>query len=190
LLLGFLHGNTAVGIYTPAQRVVSVVSRLVGPLNASLFPFVSRVGAASRIAGGRLVAAVALSGTIALSLLCGAMCWFSSEIVGLLAGSQYPGAVAVFQVLIWLPVFGYVRRVVTVLGMVNHSQEHLVFLLSNVGLFGGAVLILPLSFFYMEIGTAIGLVITEAVIAALSVYLFFCLRAPRFEPHIVEVKVH
>ena len=190
LLLGFLHGNTAVGIYTPAQRVVSVVSRMVGPLTASLFPFVSRVGASSNIAGGRLVGAIALSGGLALSLLCAVLCWFSGEIVGLIAGSQYPGAIAVFKVLIWLPVFGYLRRVITVLGMVNHSQEHLVFLLSNVGLLGGVVLILPLSVFYMELGTAAGLVITEACIAILSIYLFFFYRVRQHGPQIVEVKAH
>jgi len=172
IFLGVLHGNVAVGMYTPAQRVVGLMNRMVSPVIKSLFPFVTRVAASSENDGYSLVKAAGLGGTMLLLPVCSLLSCYSNEVIACLAGDQYPGASAVFRILIWVPVFNYVRRVVTVLGMTNFSQERVMFLVATIGLAGSVSIMFPLTVHFAETGTAVGMLITEGLISVCAATLF------------------
>lgn len=172
LCLGVVHGNSAVGVYAPAHRVVSAVNRMVRPVTAALFPFVCRVTKSSQQTGSAMVSAIGIGGGILFLPVVLSVVAFADELILFIAGEQYSDAASVLRVLAWVPVFTFVRRVFTVLGLVNFSKDTLVMVVAVAGLFGGGVLVLPLAVAYAGYGAAVGVLATEVCVSVVSVAVF------------------
>jgi len=175
-----MSGPYAVALYTLANKVALSVFNLLGPVTQAIFPRASVVFGRSRPEAKRFVlrlAAVLLPAATASSLL---LVIFAPEIVRILAGADYAGAVAVLRIMGILPLLLTVATLLSQIIMVNVGLSKA---LSRVYLTVGLLnlIILPvLIHSYDASGAALSLVIAEFIGPILMAH---AIRRARVFPH-------
>ena len=102
-LLGFIAGPVAVGYYSAAERVTGAAQGLMGPVNQTLYPRISRLMQQSRVEAYEFIRrAMRYVGVLCLCVSA-ALLVLAPYIVGLLYGASYQPAVTVLRWLAPLP---------------------------------------------------------------------------------------
>lgn len=108
LLLGFIVGEVAVGLYTAAYRVVFVLTALSGAVAFSYLPEFTRAARDRTPLGGVADRALELSAAVVLPALVGGVLLAEPMMVGIF-GADYAGAALAFQFLLVSIVFNFLR---------------------------------------------------------------------------------
>ncbi len=128
-ILGLVAGDTVVGYYSAAEKIVRAVVNLLDPLSQALFPRFSRLAEESRVRalqwGKRLL--LAMGGT-GLLVSIGTFVW-AGLIVKLVLGPAYEPSVSVLRILAMLPFLIVVSNVLGVQLMIPFGREKAVFIL-------------------------------------------------------------
>jgi PST family polysaccharide transporter len=164
-ILGLITNPVAVGYYSAAEKVVTAVAGLLGPLSQAVYPRFSRLARESRVQTlhwARKMLALTGSGGLILSLL---LFWGAPLLVSVVLGPKYAPSAMVITILSPLPVLIAISNVlgVQLLFPLGHEKTVLVIVvvagLVNVAL---AFLLAPR---WQASGMATAVVVSEAVVA-------------------------
>ncbi|MFT0533802.1 oligosaccharide flippase family protein [Castellaniella hirudinis] len=178
VLLGVAAGKRAVGEFAPAEKLIKGMTSLGVPFLTAIFPVFSR-----RLQGRAGVAALRLPllvllGVAVVATLGGALAWqLGPWALDLMLGAGYPGAQAVYLVLLPLAPLRILNQSIAMVLLIPagraRSTSYVVLLFSMLGLAVGT----GLSCFYGGVGMAAGLVGVETLL--LGVMLLLARRTVR-----------
>jgi polysaccharide transporter, PST family len=166
VVLGLLAGNTAVGHYSAAEKLIQAAQGMLVPINQSVFPRVSRLFGESRDSAFALIRRVLrIQGAIALalSLLLFAV---APVLIRLAFGSAYD---ATIDVLRWLALLPFLVGLSNVLGVHTMIAMGMNKAVSRILVSAGAinvVLLLALTHRFGAVGAAMAVVTTELFVTA------------------------
>jgi O-antigen/teichoic acid export membrane protein len=100
LLLFFLKGDEAVGVYTAAFRFVSALGMLAVGLTGAFFPMIARLSSADQVGEWRAASRRALQGVAVLGGLSGAALFvFAPRLISLFYGTAFQPAVVCLRIM-------------------------------------------------------------------------------------------
>jgi polysaccharide transporter, PST family len=182
VLLGLIAGPSAVGYYTPAERLIQATQGLLSPINQSVYPRVCRLMHESRADAFLLIRKVLLLlGTLALSL---SIVLFSIApvLVHLLYGSAYR---PVTPVLRWLSPLPFVIALSNVFGLHTMLPLGMKRSFSGILMLAGPLNVLAmliLAHFFGPVGAAAAVLTTELFVTSLMAIQLRRRDVPIFGP--------
>ena len=180
IILGFVAGNIAVGHYNAAERLLSAVRGLIGPISQSLYPRITRLMNDSRAEAFALVRKLLrLQGaaTLALSafLFAGA-----PSLVAVLYGSAFEDTLHVLR---WLSLLPFVIGISNVLGIQTMLPLGMNHAFSRILVGAGLLHVLALLYFTHlsgAVGAAMAVLLTETSVAIAMACTLWHRRVPIF----------
>jgi len=170
VMLSFMKGSTAVGIYGSAYKIITVFTTLYMVYNFVIFPLMANLYKNSadmlKISYEKSVKYLLM---MILPIAVG-MSFYAEEVVLLIYGSQYVYASSVLQILIWSVVFIFINGASTLL--LNSTNKELTVTKINAiaCLFNFAINLVLISYL-SYIGASIGIVLTGLLICVLMSYI-------------------
>lgn len=172
LVLGFISGNTAVGYFTSADKVIRALAAIQSPVVTSLYPYFSNLIRQDKFSAFRKINIIALIGTILYLPLLILIFIFSHDIVSFIFGSQMENVSNIIKILALLPLFIFLNNLSGTQMLLNMGKDKLFFnvLLSTAIL--NIILVLPLTYKYSFYGTAISVLVSEFYLCV-AMYIAF-----------------
>ena len=163
-VLGLICGETAVGIFSAANKIVQAVLGLLTPISQSIYPHLSHMAAQSRQQAVQFIRKVlhafAPAGLlISLLLLLGA-----APIVHLALGAQYTQSIAVLRILALVPFCVALSNVFGVQTMLTFGMHRLFSRILLLSAILNLALIVPLARLDCAPGAAFAILITETFV--------------------------
>ena len=165
VILGFMQSDTQVGYYTAGWRLITVVQALISlPLSQALFPFIGTAFAGGRERGLEVVRQLFPIVTLITFSAALVMWLFGPMAILLFYGEKFAPAIAVFRILVFIPIIIGWSNLLGVQTMINLKKDKMFFLIAacgallSVGL--NVLLVTHLGF----IGSAWSWLITEMLI--------------------------
>lgn len=166
IALGLARSPTEVGFFGAADRIRAAAQGVISPISQAVYPRISRLMHNDREAGMRLAGRMLLiqgAATLCLSIvlfLCAPL------IVSLLVGPKYQASVLLLRCISPIPFLAGISNVLGIqlllpLGM-KSSYSRILLGVAGINIF----VVVPLSFYFGAIGTAIAAVSAEAVVVA------------------------
>lgn len=182
IMLFFMQGNITVGLYNAAYRIIIVLLFIPSVINVAIFPLMSRFYVLSNKPINKifekyfkLMLIIGIPMGLGVDIL-------SSNIISILFGNSYSGAVNALQILIWATVFTFLNA--TFIQLYQSTDKQIVItkitglcMLENIAL---NLLLIP-KFSY--IAASFNTVITEFTILALFVLV---LNGTRYRNTIIK----
>ncbi len=169
-LLGFLTNNLTVGTYALSNKIFSLVTLTISPVSTALYPYLAKLFSSDYGAFWRQFhQIVRLYAVIYMSLAIGLFV-FADKIIYLINGSENSNAAFILQLLAFsvaVSPFGSLFVQTLLLHQKNKSLFYINVLLVILNL--GSVV--PLFFYFREIGLAINSILIHWVIFGLQYYL-------------------
>lgn len=165
IILGFVAGNVAVGHYNAAERLLSAVRGLIGPVSQSVYPRITRLMKDSQNEAFALVRKLLrLQGaaTFALSAL---LFVSAPTLITLLYGAAFAESVHVLR---WLSLLPFVIGLSNVFGIQTMLPLGMSYAFSRILIGAGLVHLLTLLYLthlHGAIGAAMAVLLTEAAVA-------------------------
>lgn len=167
LMLFFMQGNQAVGLYNVAYRIVLVLLFIPIVINTAIFPVMSRMYGKS----GKLKKIVEkyfkLMLLIGIPLGVGGTL-LSNKIILLIFGVEYAGSIPALQILIWATVCTFANAAFVQLFQSTNKQM-LVTKVTGIGMVENIILNLAIIPTFSYIGASINTLITEFTVAILLI---------------------
>ncbi|MGR3318351.1 MAG: flippase, partial [Candidatus Anammoxibacter sp.] len=126
ILLTYLKGETAVGIFSPADRLLVTIMSGVGMFGMSTFPVMSRLFAESKDELFKLYERTVRLMVIALLPLATIIFLLSHEIILTTFGDEFIESIPVLQILVWTLLFFGLNTTLSNLVIVTNHQNKLV----------------------------------------------------------------
>ncbi|WP_318527747.1 flippase [Enterobacter sp. K16B] len=171
VILGFVAGPVAVGIFNAANTIRNAAQGLLSPITQAIYPRINTLfdneyqAALSLIRKCvRYVGGLAFIGSILLFIL-------SPWLIEFGAGVGYEKSVDVLRLIAFLPFVVILSNIFGVQTMLTHNYKKQ---FSRILLASGVInliIIYPLIYYYSEVGAAVSLLITESFVT-ISMYLF------------------
>jgi PST family polysaccharide transporter len=180
VLLGFVSGSTAVGHYSAAEKMMQAAQGILGPINQSVYPRVSRLMQESQGAAFALIRKVLkVQGSIAfaLSLVLFAI---APWLIRLLYGAAYEETIGVLRWLAWLPFLVGLSNVFGIHTMLPMGMKKA---FSRILIIAGAINVLTLfvlAHWYGAAGAAAAVVGTELFVTAVMMWVLVRRNVPIF----------
>jgi len=182
-VLGLIAGNTAVGYFSAADKLVRAVQGLLSPVSQAIYPHISSLAVRSREAAVEFVRK-SLRWMGLFSFLMSILLLILAEpLVRLFLGDGFGISVTVLRVMAFLP---FIVALSNVFGMQTMLPFGMKKLFSKIIVSAGLVsllLIIPLSYMYGPGGAALAVLLTEILITLvmgitlqMKGFDLFCLR--------------
>jgi PST family polysaccharide transporter len=179
LVLGFVSGNVAVGIYTSAEKIMRGIINLHAPVVASVFPHFSILINSSREKALLQIKKIARIGTIIYTLILIPLFIFSKEFVILLYGEKEIQSAIVIQILIIIPITIFLNNLLGTQILVNLGKQKIFFKVMLYSFLINLICVYPLTYYFSYIGTSISVLITEVFI--LTAMYFYTIKVLKDE---------
>jgi O-antigen/teichoic acid export membrane protein len=161
VLLGLVAGNTAVGHYSAAEKVVQASQALLTPIGQSVYPRVSRLMVESRAGAFALIRKVLrIQGSVALAISMLLFC-LAQPLVRVLYGLDYEETISVLR---WLAVLPFLIGLSNVLGVQTMLAMGMKELVSRILVIAGAINVVSLfvlTHWFGAVGAAMAVAGTE-----------------------------
>lgn len=179
LVLGFVSGNIAVGIYTSAEKIMRGIINLHAPVVASVFPHFSILINTSREKALVQIKKIARIGTTIYILILIPFFIFSKEFVILLYGSKGIQSALIIQILIVIPITIFLNNLLGTQILVNLGKQKIFFKVMLYSFLINLICVYPLTYYFSYIGTSISVLITEVFI--LTAMYFYTIKVLKYE---------
>lgn len=178
LVLGLIAGNTAVGYFSAAEKIIKAMHGLWQPISQAIYPHVSAMVVQSRT-HALLFIQKSLYWLVAITFLSSLSLFvFAEPIVALVLGSQFDASILLVRWMAFLPVIIVVSNVLGIQTMLTFGfKEAFSRILVCCGLFN-IVIIWPLVYMEGARGAAISVLLTEMLVT-LSMGIFLARRGIR-----------
>jgi len=170
LILGFVSGNVAVGIYTSAEKIMRGIINLHVPVVSTVFPHFSKTLVRSRDKALLQIKKIALIGTVVYILILLPLFVFSKEFIALLYGKKVIQSAIVIQILIVIPITIFLNNLLGTQILINLGEQKVFFKVMLFSFLINLVCVLPLTYYFSYIGTSISVLITEVFILIAMYY--------------------
>jgi polysaccharide transporter, PST family len=163
-VLGIFASSTIVGYYSAAEKIIYVAIGLLGPISQSLYPHISSVANKSKEDASNFIKKIIVyigSFTFVISII---IFFASGFILNILAGNQYTNSIIILKILAFIPFIVGLSNVFGVLFLIALGYANRV---SRVQFIVGVCypfLLLPMTYYLKDIGTALSFLIVETVI--------------------------
>ncbi len=171
IFLGVMANHSAVAFFEAANKVIKATHGLYTPISQSIYPHIAKLRSNLQETPVKFIMRVLLLTVTIMGFIAIVFIAFSENIVLILFGQEFHSAVPVLQIMSVLPLLIGVSNIFGVQTMLTHglSKEFSQILLLS-GLVNIAIII-PLSYFYREIGAAIAVVSTESFVVLAMYYI-------------------
>lgn len=184
VMLSFMKGSTAVGIYSSAYKIITVFTTLYMVYNFVIFPLMSNLYENSadmlKISYEKSIKYLLM---IILPLAV-AITYYAEPVILLIYGSQYALASSVLQILIWNVVFIFINGASTLL-LNSSNREIAVTKINAIACIFNFISNLVLIYYFSYIGASIGTVMTGLLIAIIMTYI---IMESKYKPDFSLVK--
>lgn len=163
-VLGIFASSTIVGYYSAAEKIIYVAIGLLGPISQSLYPHISSIANKSKEDASNFIKKIIVyigSFTFVISII---IFFASGFILNILAGNQYTNSIIILKILAFIPFIVGLSNVFGVLFLIALGYANRV---SRVQFIVGVCypfLLLPMTYYLKDIGTALSFLIVETVI--------------------------
>jgi polysaccharide transporter, PST family len=171
-VLGIFASSTVVGYYSAAEKLIYVAIGLLGPISQSLYPHISSVANKSKEDAANFIKKIIVyigSFTFVISII---LFFGAGLILNILAGNQFENSIIILRILSFIPFIVGLSNVFGVLFLIALGYANRV---SRVQFIVGVCypfLLLPMTYYLKDIGTALSFLIVEIVIT-LSFYKIY-----------------
>lgn len=172
IILSFMSGNVAVGLFSSAQKLLLVLSSIFTLLNNAIFPIMSDLYTTDKDKLVDLyykIMKYMLMLGFAVAVGC---CIFSEDIITLVYGVEYVEASTSLSILIWAGVFMFLSSVCsTLLGAIN--KQFTVTKIAGIGAFLSVILNYIMISNFSYYGASYSTVFTEFTILSLMLIVLY-----------------
>ncbi|MCB2381944.1 flippase [Shewanella sp. SR1] len=187
VILGFISGPIAVGYFVAADKLRLAMLGLITPFFQALYPRVNATMAKSKREGFLLIREILKWQGIFTFVLSLVMFMTAPLLISLAYGEQYDAAVPVLMLMAWLP---FVIGLSNVFGMQTLLVLGYKAIFSKILMTAGiinVILILPLTYFYAEVGAATSVLLTEIIVTTIMIVVIIKKKIPLFKGNLNEV---
>jgi PST family polysaccharide transporter len=170
LVLGFVSGNVAVGIYTSAEKIMRGIINLHAPVVSAVFPHFSKLMHSSRGKAILQIKKIAGIGTLLYIIILVPLFIFSKEFTFLLYGEKGIQSAVIIQILILIPITIFLNNLLGTQILVNIGKQKIFFKVMFFSFLINLVCVYPLTYYFSYIGTSISVLITEVFILIAMYY--------------------
>lgn len=179
LVLGFVSGNVAVGIFSSAEKIMRGLINLHAPVVATVFPHFSGLINTSRPKALLQIKKIAVLGTTIYTLILLPLFIFSKAFTVLLYGEKGIESALIIQILILIPITIFLNNLLGTQILVNLGKQKIFFKVMFFSFLINLVCVYPLTYYFSYIGTSISVLITEVFI--LFAMYFYTIKVLRNE---------
>jgi len=166
VLIGFFVGDTAVGYFSAAEKLVSVIQNVtLNPMFQTLFPFLGKTLYDNRPKGIEYLEKVFLWIFVISFLLSVGVVLFAPLLVRILFGQKFAPTVPVLYFLAWLLFLRGISGICGIQGMVNLKMDREFLHITIVGMVLCFIFNLILLSHFAEVGSAAAWILTEIYIS-------------------------
>ena len=171
VVLRFVCGNVQVGYYVTADKLVSPIRQLLWPLVQTMFPRICKLYAQGDTVAAedivrKLISIVVLFNSLAILVVY----LVGDKLVLLFFGARFMPALPVLKVLIFLPLIVALAVILLQMRLIAQGELRSLKRIYGIGAAFHAVQTIGLVMWLGAIGTAISVVLTEALVTALVYY--------------------
>lgn len=172
-LLGELAGDTSLGYYTPAEKIVRAVASFFNPVMFALYPFITKKFADDRKEATRLFFKLLYQISI-ITFIASVMIFLFAPLTDDLLGEEYSASIRIIQWLAFIPFFGTAGALLSYHLFLNAGLKKFLPWILLILAVGDILLCYWLIPIYQEEGAAISLLIIEitAPVSYLVIYYF------------------
>jgi PST family polysaccharide transporter len=164
LVLGFVSGNLAVGVFSSAEKIMRGLINLQTPIVATVFPHFSILLQSSRDKALLQIKKIAGIGTLLYIIILVPLYIFSKEFTILLYGEKGIESAVIIQILIVIPITIFLNNLLGTQILVNLGKQKIFFKVMLFSFLINLVCVYPLTYYFSYIGTSISVLITEVFI--------------------------
>ncbi len=163
-VLGIFASNAVVGYYSAAEKIIYMSIGLLNPISTALYPYISSIAVKSKEDASNFIKKIIIfigSFTFIISII---IFFASGLILNILAGNQFENSIMILRILSFIPFIVGLSNVFGVLFLIALGYANRV---SRVQFIVGVcylLLLVPMTYYLKEIGTALSFLIVESVI--------------------------
>ena len=166
-VLGIFASSTLVGYYSVADKIIYMAIGLLGPISQSLYPHISSIAAKSKEDAINFIKKIIIfigsfTFLISIFLFVGA-----GLILNILAGNQYENSIIILRILSFVPFIVGLSNVFGVLFLIALGYAKRVSRVQFTVAVCYPLILVPMTYYFQDIGTAISYLIVESVITLL-----------------------
>ena len=176
IIVGQFFGYSSVGLYATAEKIILAFKNIYSPISQAIYPYLANVASQSpQIAKNTIFRF--LSWYIVLGLVMAIFIYvFSEEMVLLIAGNEYPGAIQLLKLMALLPLFFGVSNLFgTNTLLVFGYRKQFFYSLFLGSIFGGSALFVSGIMFSVD-EVALSILITEVLICCIMYIQIYKLK--------------
>lgn len=163
-VLGIFASSAVVGYYSAAEKIIYMSIGLLNPISTALYPYISSIAVKSKEDASNFIKKIIIfigSFTFIISII---IFFASGLILNILAGNQFENSIMILRILSFIPFIVGLSNVFGVLFLIALGYANRV---SRVQFIVGVcylLLLVPMTYYLKEIGTALSFLIVESVI--------------------------
>lgn len=188
LFLGFSCGNLAVGYYTAAIKLYTIILSVIVAFNSVFVPYLNDIYAKGNLKAFReiVIRSLRLISTVSIPLIIGGIV-LAPEIILLVAGTGYENAVFPFRVILVQVLFVGLAQVLKDQILLTYKKFKQILFVTCSTTSISVLMIITLVPHYAEKGTALAVAIPHLIeILMFSYYAHRCIDMPHLYKHFAE----
>lgn len=175
VILGLFAGNTAVGYFSAAEKLISAIKGLAAPVMQAIFPLVNRKMPLDKAQAFRFVARIGSLMLVLMLLISSLVVLFAEPLVYVVLGENYQASVLLVKLLAITPVVVLLSSLLGVQLMLPLKLSKAYSRIYVTAALISVLLALVLVNLYAELGTVLTIIFTETLVMllmALSVWRY------------------
>ncbi|WP_414468859.1 flippase [Methanobacterium sp. ACI-7] len=163
-VLGIFASSTVVGYYSAAERIIYMAIGLLGPISQSLYPYISSIAVKSKEDAANFIKKIIVfvgSFTFIISVI---IFFAAGLVLNILAGNQFDNSIMILRILSFIPFIVGLSNVFGVLFLIALGYANRVSRVQFIVGFCYLFLLVPMTYYLKDIGTALSFLIVEIVI--------------------------
>lgn len=162
LILGIVLGNSAVGLFSSADKIIKVMSALQIPIVSALFPYFSKLFKDNITQAFLYIKKVAIYGSIVYLILIMIVFIFSNYISSIFFGSELHQIPNIIRILCFIPLFVFLNNLYGTQTLLNLNYDKKFLMNMIIAALINCILLYPLIKIFGIEGAAYSILITEA----------------------------
>lgn len=163
LILGFFGGDIALGMFSIAEKVTTLLRQILSMLSQAIFPRVCQLAERNHIELRNFWKKLMMPFALALFLICLLIANYSTSIVSIISGEDVTEAANLLSLIIWVPVI-VLFNVPFFLSLLAYDKKKEVMKVLLVSSIFSMIISFYLTYQFHALGTVSSLLITEFVI--------------------------
>jgi polysaccharide transporter, PST family len=163
LILGFFGGDMIVGVFSIAEKIMSLLRQILSMLSQAVFPRVCQMAVENHSALKLFWKKLMIPFAAVLLLLCLLIAYFAPQIISLIAGENLTETIDLLRIIIWIPIIVLfnIPFFLTLLAYERKREVMRILLASSIF---SILVSFCLTYHFQAVGTVTSLLITEFVI--------------------------